>query len=193
MASLVLKSRINGHVLVRDKNTNKILLEKNNSIHVKNMSTAIARGLANKNNSKIFSLKLGNGGTVINNDGATVFRSPNTKTLNSNLYNTVHSEIVDENSTGAGAGNFVAYQDAEGPDTPNLFSVVIVTAEISVTEPTGQAQSDISDPNYQFAFDELGLFTEDGLMLSHAIFNPIVKSAESDWIIQYTLTVMIED
>ena len=48
-----------------------------------------------------------------------------------------------------------------------------------------------TNPNSAFTFDELGLKTVDGLLLSHIVFNPIEKNAQRELIISYTLTVSV--
>lgn len=192
MTSLVLKSRIAGHILIKDKLTNDILLETKNDIHPKNASKIIARGLSGSVGSQIHSIKLGNGGTSLNDVGVHIPRSPNILGTNSTLYNTTYTEVVANDSLAKGEGNSVIYQEDN-----KSFSVVIVTAEISVTEPLNQLNAPGFNPGANadnlFAFDEMGLFTADNIMLTHSVFPyPVLKTAEQELQIVYSLTIECE-
>jgi hypothetical protein len=83
----------------------------------------------------------------------------------------------------------VTYQESTDPDET---AIVIVTATIAAGEPTGQDLNDSNpDPNAQFAFDELGLFTFDDRLLTHMVFSPILKTANRELVITYTLTLSV--
>lgn len=185
-----LKTKIKGHVLVKDKFTGEVLLDKFNAVHPQNMAKVIARGLANESNQQIFQIALGNGGTYIDSTQSIVYNSPNVIGLAADLYNVTYSEIVDDANTNVGIGNSVISQAAPSPD---ISSLVICTIQLSANEPAGQATTDgvTTNPNSAFTFDELGLKTVDGLLLSHIVFNPIEKNAQRELIISYTLTVSV--
>jgi hypothetical protein len=70
---------------------------------------------------------------------------------------------------------------------------VTVVALLGASEPAGQAVADniTTDPESLFVFDELGLKTADGLLLSHLVFSPIEKTANRAFIITYTLTISV--
>ena len=55
------KTKIKGHVQIKDKHSNEVLLDKFNAVHPQNMAKVIARGLANESNQQIFQIALGNG------------------------------------------------------------------------------------------------------------------------------------
>ena len=184
------KTKIKGHVLVKDKNTNEVLVDKFNAVHPQNMAKVIARGLANESNQQIFQIALGNGGTYIDSTQSIVYNSPNIIGQSADLYNVTYTEIVDDGNLNVGTGNSVISQAAPSPD---ISSLVICTIQLSANEPAGQATTDgeTSNPNSAFTFDELGLKTVDGLLLSHIVFNPIEKNAQRELIISYTLTVSV--
>ena len=184
------KTKIKGHVLVKDKNTNEVLLDKFNAVHPQNMAKVIARGLANASNQQIFQIALGNGGTYIDSTQSIVYNSPNIIGQSADLYNVTYTEVVDDGNSNVGIGNSVISQAAPSPD---ISSLVICTIQLSANEPAGQASTDgvTTNPNSAFTFDELGLKTVDGLLLSHIVFNPIEKNAQRELIISYTLTVSV--
>jgi hypothetical protein len=186
-----------GHVLIQDAVTGEILLDKKNAVHPKNMARALARGLSNNldpvdgtTSQHIYEIRLGNGGTTVNSLGELEFLPPVVEGDSATLYNETYAEIIDENVAGVPAENSVDYQVSPTDDT----AIVICTATISASEPAGQASSDSDDSltfENSFAFDELGLFTKRGEMLTHIIFAPIVKTANRELVITYTLTVSI--
>ena len=184
------KTKIKGHVQIKDKHSNEVLLDKFNAVHPQNMAKVIARGLANESNQQIFQIALGNGGTYIDSTQHIVYNSPNIIGQAADLYNVTYTEVVDDGNSNVGLGNSVISQAAPSPD---ISSLVICTIQLSANEPAGQATTDGSttDPNSAFTFDELGLKTVDGLLLSHIVFNPIEKNAQRELIISYTLTVSV--
>lgn len=193
---------VRGHVLIEDRNTGEILLDKFNAIHPKNFAAAIAKGLANTQPalstidgaafgyhrpSVVFMMKLGNGGTSIGSLGEITYQAPNVAGNAADLYNTTYSEVIDGTYASTPSGNSVSYLISEDPDTS---SIVICTATIGADEPAGQDESlNSTSSQATFSFDELGLFTSDGKLLTHIIFSPIPKTAERELVITYTLTI----
>lgn len=91
---------VKGHCRIVDDLGN-VVLDKDNAVHPQNLSRIIARALANENNSSIYRMAFGRGGT---NSGLTeiTYNTPNTGTppdnagWTSRLYDEVYSEIIDE-------------------------------------------------------------------------------------------------
>lgn len=198
MSEASFTTKVKGHVLVEDKQTGEVLLDKFNAVHNKNMAIAIARGLSNEppdslnvGKSQIYKIKLGNGGSAIDSMNLIVYQPPNVTGAGADLYNMTYEEIVDEADLACPPENSVTYQESPEPDET---AVVVVTATIAAGEPSGQDLSDSPpnpDPEAQFAFDELGLFTSDDLLLTHIIFSPILKTANRELVITYTLTISV--
>ena len=184
------KTKIIGHVKAYYSDNGEVVVDKFNAIHPQNMSRVIARGLANEPNQQIFKIALGNGGTYIDSTQTIVYNSPNTVGVAADLYNETYTEVVDDDSSDVGIGNSVISQAADGS---SISSLVVCTIQLSANEPNNQATTDgvTVDPNSPFTFDELGLKTVDGLLLSHIVFNPIEKNAQRELIISYTLTVNV--
>lgn len=196
--SEVITTRVKGHVLISDRNTGEILLDKNNAVHNKNMALALARGLANEpvdvgsgiGKHQIYKIKLGKGGSTITSGNQITYQPPNVTGSFVDLYSPTYQEIVDEGQTGTPSENSVTFQQNDTDDS----SIVIVTATIAAGEPNGQDLSDSPpnpNPEAQYAFDELGLFTYDNRLLTHIIFSPILKTANRELVITYTLTISV--
>jgi hypothetical protein len=191
--------KVKGHVRIVDKHTGEVLLDKNNAVHNKNMAIAIARGLSNEppdttyniGKHQIFKIKLGNGGSTINSSNEITYLAPNVTGATADLWSPTYEEQVDESIASTPSENSVTYQESPAPSET---TVVIVTATIAAGEPSGQDLTDSPgdpDPNAQYAFDELGLFTFDNLLLTHIIFSPILKTANRELVITYTLTISV--
>jgi len=170
-----------GHVLIKD-DLNNILLNKKNAVHPQNMARIIGRALAHEENSWIYRMAFGNGGTIVSSNFEITYKTPNDgqppdpNTWKSQLYNEVYSEIVDDQSglIGTGPG---AVPANDPPSIPNVSGPGVRSTELGTTtqvliecvlnpsEPTGEFPTDtVGPPNVQvsqgtFVFDEIGLFT----------------------------------
>lgn len=209
---------IEGHVIIKDGDTGEILVNKKNAIHPKNMATAIARGLSHSANWSIFKLKLGNQGTYIDSSQQIVFRPPNTTGDTADLYNQTYVEVVDDDDVEISgfAGNSVTFTNIPATTNTRVIITAVISANEAINRPTDEADSatptdpniienpDVVatlDPNSQFFFDELGLYTKetsgtllDGvgeLMLSHLIFSPIEHTGSRELTIIYSLTISV--
>jgi hypothetical protein len=205
-----LKTTVVGHVLIKDDLGN-VLVDKTNAIHPKNMATAIARGLSNTANFQVYKLKLGNQGTYIDSSQQIVFRPPNVSGDTADLYNPTYVEIVDDADASVGSGNSVTFSNIPASTNTRVIITAVVSANEAINRatdeadsatPTPDAETDATlDPDSQFFFDELGLFTRetsgtmlDGageLMLSHLIFSPIEHTGSRELTIVYSLTISV--
>ncbi len=179
----------NGRVVIHDRDTGEVILDKQNAIHPQNMATAISRALARETSGSVFKLAFGNGGTFINGSMVVVYRSPNT-IGSATLYNQTYEVQVDDLDPATPSTNSVV---AVQSPAPALTSLTIVTALLSAGEPAGQALTDgvTTDPEALYMFDEVCLKTSDDLMLSHLIFSPIEKTANRAFLITYSLTISV--
>lgn len=185
---------IDGHVLVRDYDTDEVLLDKHNAINYENFSIAIASLLSGTVDSgtgagfEITKMKFGNGGTVIDSTGNVEYRTTNTDTKLGDLYNETYTKIVDvddPNNTDTN-NNKVEIQTFAGQP----YSDVIVTATLDYSEPSSQQTLDTTTSmNGDFTFDEIALQTAANTRLSHICFHPIEKSANRKIQVIYTLRI----
>jgi hypothetical protein len=191
--------KIEGHLKINEyENENdvgcedkvlKVLLNKRNAIHFEHASIIIARGLANRENGSIYTMHFGTGGATVDPLGNIAFATPNT-TGAADLNVPVYFEVVDD-TLGAPPGNSMAIRHING----TLFSDVEIRAVLGKNEPFGQAATDSSGSlninTSPFIFDEIGLKSEDGLLITHVVFSPIQKSANRIVEVVYTLRIRI--
>jgi hypothetical protein len=191
------KVRIEGHVKiieyedledVGNESKGRVVMDKRNAIHEENASILIARAIANRENGSIFTMHFGTGGATVDPLGNILFATPNT-TGAADLNTPVYFEVVDDNQA-APAGNQMAVRHING----TLFSDVEIRAVIDKNEPFGQAAFDNIGVNLNdssFVFDEIGLKTEDDLLITHVVFTPVEKTANRIFEIVYTLRIRI--
>lgn len=180
--------KIEGFITIFDEDKN-IILEKKNSINFENMSLALARSLANRDPGPIFRMSFGNGGSSIDALGTISYLEPNVIGQNAALYNQTYEKIVDDSS----ASNLDPVQNnlaVEHEDT-KFYTDVIVTATLDYAEPSGQQAFDTSTSSGDYIFDEIGLKSSDGLLLTHVIFHPVQKSLNRVIEIVYVLRISI--
>ena len=186
-----INNKITGHVVIKDKQSNKILCDVYNAINPENFSLAIARALSGNIEGHIFEMRFGNGGATISNTGTIEYLPTNVSAYDSSLYNETYSKIVDELSTSNSDpnNNSVTPRHAIG----TTYSDVFIRCTLDFFEPQGQAVID-STPSTEtdFTFDEIALYTGGStqpLMLSHVVFSPIVKSMNRSIEINYTIRI----
>lgn len=178
-----------GHVHIEDDLGN-VLMDEKNAVHPQNMATIIGRGLAHSADYWVHKIYLGNGGASVGSNSAVTYLPPNISPASIGLYNKTYEEIVDEDvghDGNGGSANAVLNASGTGVET-----VVTITADLAADQPASQSTTDqAASSEDDFAFDELGLVSPDGLLLSHIIFSPILKSANRSLSITYTLTINV--
>lgn len=191
--------RLEGHLKIfaydDEKNvgtdTGEIVLNKRNAIHTEHASIIIARALGNRQYGSIYSMHFGIGGATIDPLGNIIYSIPNT-TGNADLNTPVYFEIVDDNSS-APEGNQIAVRHING----TLFSDLEIRCVIDKNEPFGQEAFDnignTNINNSNFVFDEIGLKTEDGLLLTHVVFSPLEKTSNRIFEIAYLIRIRIAE
>ena len=181
---------VEGFVKIIDKKSKEILIDKKNQINFENMSLALARSLANRDNGPIFRMAFGNGGSSVDSLGVITYLEPNVIGQNATLYNQTFQKIIDDNSSlnNDPAQNRMA---VEHEDT-KFYSDLVATCTLDFGEPAGQEAFDTaSNFEQSFVFDELGLKTNDDLLISHIVFHPVQKSLNRIIEIIYTLRISI--
>ncbi len=187
---MVFDTSVVGHVVIRDQETKEVLAEFTNAINFEAMSLAIARSMANKTNGPIFRMAFGNGGSSIDSLGVITYLEPNIIGINATLYNETFAKIVDDNSVQN--LNTVENNIVVEHEDSKFFSDIVVTATLDFGEPAGQQAFDTSIGfTSDFVFDELGLKTENDMLITHVIFHPIQKSLNRIIEIIYSLRISI--
>ncbi len=169
--------KVNGHVHIKDDLGN-VLVDKDNAVHPQNMARIFARALAREDNYYIYRMAFGNGGTIVNSALKIEYRTPNDGQgadpagWESRLHNETYSEVVDDSSsligTGEGTdptGDPESQEHVSGPGVRSaelgLTSQVVIEVVLNPGEPFGQdgTDGDQTDPDSDFTFDEIGLYT----------------------------------
>lgn len=171
------KAKVDGHVLIKD-DLGQVYVDKHNAVHPQNMARIFARALAREDNYYIYRMAFGNGGTTVNSALKIEYNTPNDGQgadpagWESRLYNETYSEVVDDSSsligTGEGAdptGDPESQEHVSGPGVRSaelgLTSQVVIEVVLNPGEPFGQdgTDGDQTDPDSDFTFDEIGLYT----------------------------------
>lgn len=169
----------------------RTLLNKRNAIHKDNVAILTVKAMMNRPLGQIAYMFFGNGGTTLNSSGTCVMLPPNDTGLNANLYNPIFFQLVDD-TLGALPGNQMGIRHISG----TRFTDSDIRCLIGVNEPFGQHGSN-TDANINlnqdtFSFDEIGLKTIDGTLITHVIFSPVLKTASSILEVIYTIRVAID-
>lgn len=177
---------VEGFLTIRDQATQEILVEKHNAVHFGNLSAAIAKALAGDANGHIRYMAFGNGGTSIASNGTIYYRSPNVNTVRDStaaLYNQTYQKDM-------------SIADAENNVVVDLsnssFADITAKATLGFGEPAGQDTVDNAINNDgDFVFDEIGLATHEGWLITHVLFHPVQKSLNRVVEVDYTLRIQM--
>ena len=188
------KLPIVGHVLIREVNTNKILVDKFNSINFENFSIALARSISNRSDGWIYQMVFGNGAATVGGTGTITYLSPNIIGQGAQLYNETFNKIVDDQSSDNTdpANNYITIAHAAS----TTYTDVIIKCTLNLGEPVGQDAFDNSTSlTSNYVFNELGLkayggiSTPAGSLLTHVIFSPVTKSLNRIIEVVYTIRI----
>lgn len=187
-----LKLHVEGHVVITDVGTGEVIMNRRNAIHRENMSAAIANTLTNTSYSDgragfIQSMVFGNSGVVIDINGNITYNTPNVVDVTSMLHNQTFIKLVDFTPDSDPANNTTVVHSGG-----NTFSDIVITSTLDYGEPIGQAAlDDTADLEGDFVFDEIGLVSQQGRLLTHLIFHPVQKSANRKIQIVYTVRISV--
>ena len=190
-----MKNKFEGHVLIRDRKTGEILLDKKNAIHFENMSEALALSLANRPTGHIYEMVFGNGASTVSGIGAVTYFPPNVTGQTAQLYNQTYRKVVDDLSPNNinTSDNFILVQHTQGMS----YTDIVITCTLETSEPSGQdAFDNTTNTNGSFVFDELGLKTFNsvegsGKLITHVVFHPVQKSLNRVIEIVYTIRIFM--
>lgn len=182
-----------GFFKITDTNTKEIYLEKTNSINYENMSIALAKTLSGITTSQIYTMVFGNGGSMVSGTGSITYLPPNTNSINATLYNQTYEVSGLTGSISSSDSNYDANNNISvNHTTGNTYTDIIITCTLGYDEPSDQAAFDNTDLTDNYTFDEIGLMTQDGYLLTHAIFAPTPKALNVSLTIEYTLRIKTE-
>ncbi len=179
---------VQGHIKIYDPITKMVYIDKPNAIHYENMSEALAQSLANKGIGFITNMAFGNGGTSVDSTGVITYLPPNTFNQSATLYNQTYEKIVDNTSVLNldPQRNYIEVRHTPGLIYTDLF----VSCLLDYGEPAGQEAFDNTTTlDGEYVFDEMGLISESGKLLTHVIFHPVQKSLNRLIQIDYTVRI----
>lgn len=180
-----LRASIKGHLTIRAFDTQadfearqnfEILLDQDNAVHRENASVMVARVIADRPNGPVYYMYFGDGGATVDPLG-NVILNPANVVGGANLYDPTYSEAVDDRN-GGGVGNKMLVRHVTG----SFISYVDIYAIIGKNEPHFDSS---------YTFSEIGLKTEDDMLITHVTFAPITKDPGRIVEILYTLAVTV--
>lgn len=186
---------MNGHILIRDKETGEEIVNKRNAIHYGNMANIVANALNNQSQSYIHFMAFGNGGSSVDSSGTVLYKAPNTSEsteTTASLFNETFSKVVSSTSS----NNDTANNKIELTSGTN-YTDLKITCTLGLSEPSGQENFDTAtNQNSNFIFDELGLkgfatSSNNAELLTHVIFHPVQKSLNRVIEIVYTVRIQL--
>ena len=188
---------MNGHILIRDKETGEELVNKRNAIHYGNMANNVANAMGGsataRENAKIHFMAFGNGGTSVDTAGKVVYKSPRVSEsfeASADLYSRTYNKIISGNTS----------TDKIEVVAGSSFTDLKITCTLGYAEPSDQDLFDSStDNDGSYVFDELALYSlpTDGAsittskMLTHVVFHPVQKSQNRIIEIIYTVRIQL--
>ncbi len=185
--------KVNGYIVMEEVSATGErvrVLEVENAIHPRNVSTIIGRGLAGLSGAGVGGLVLGNGGASVGGDGSVVYNAARVVENDATLYNQTYKVLLSGGDNGVTGQSGLFCTMAQGAVGATV--VVTATAVIPAQYPIGQSDTDgvvgMSNP---YAWDEIGLISTDGKLLTHKVFSPILKSKAKELVISYALTITV--
>ena len=188
---------IKGWIKITDIDTNTVLVDKPNAIHYENFSLALAQSISagplNANDVEsasgfIRSMSLGNGGTDVSSTGVITYNTPNYTGASAGLYAQTYEKVVNQNFSNNTdpINNKLTVSHLVG----KAYTDILISCLLNYAEPsTQQAFDNTTDYNSTYVFDELGLRSSGGKLLTHVIFHPVQKSLNRQIQIDYTVRV----
>ena len=188
--------RIQGHLKIceyqtpddyQNRGRGSVLLNRRNAVHKDHVAILLALALTNRLNSSISYMFFGNGGATLTDVGTFTINPPNV-TDNANLYNPTFFKLVDDRK-GATPGNGMSARHISGTQ----FSDAEIRCVLWSNEPFGQTSRDdgVNLRTNPFVFNEIGLKSRDGKLLTHVTFSPVLKNASRILEIVYTIRLAV--
>ena len=188
---------VEGHVLIRDKETGETLLNQRNAIHYGNMANLIANALNNGQGAYIQYMAFGNGGTSVDTTGKVLYKTPRVSEAyesGANLYSRTYYKTINTTNNELDKIDIIA-----GPS----YTDIKMTCTLGYDEPADQDLFDSSTTNEgDYIFDEMSIFSypsdpsdpvpiNTSTMLTHVIFHPVQKSQNRIIEIIYTIRIQL--
>lgn len=194
MFNELLKSKPQGHLRIWDKETGEVLLEQHNDINLENFSYAVATsliGLLDESGNcygHIRKMVFGNGGARVTSSNKYIYSVPQTVGRAATLYNQIYEkDIIKEKDE----ENYMMVTHATG----NEYSDIVIRCTIPMDEKITERNEATTDENgtiiNDVTFNEIGLVTTGGDLITHICFFPIQKNANTSLIVEYVIRIQI--
>ena len=179
---------MNGHILVTDVDTGSIMLDAANDIHRENMSAALASVMTNSKDADgregfVNKLCFGSGGTLTKSNGQIVYHDANASGHESSLYNAVYQKNVNFQPENDETHTRIVHAAGASDTTIKIICM------LDYNEPASGSAGRNSGDN--FVFDEMGVLSQQGHLLTHAVFHPIRKGVDKRIKIEYSINIDI--
>lgn len=183
------KPIIKGHLRVYEQETGNLLLDRHNDIHNENFSKALAYSLANQGNT-IQALALGSGGVRVNASNEFLYSSPQIIGRTAALYSETYRKIIDQHSVENpdSTRNYITVEHGSG----NEYTDIKCHCTLEKNEPASQAVlTNTNEIISEYTFNEAGLLTSAGDLITHLCFYPIAKSNDITLIFDYIIRIQM--
>lgn len=180
---------IQGFVKITDLKTGEILRDVENAVNPEAMSVILATMLQGNNSQYLYELHLGNGGIVIDETGNITYKDVEenlTLGVVAELYNPLYYKVIDTlddiNNTDITSNNVIVNHLDGLP-----YTDVVVVCTLQEEDPVSS--------DGELIFNELGLKSKGvsglntGYLLTHVVFEPVVKNVNRAIQIEYTLRI----
>ena len=178
---------IRGRIAVSDPDTGRTILETGNDVHRENMACALAAAMTNTRDGFVSKLVFGDGGSFSGSAGGMTYRDPNVAGYEAALHNKIYEKIVDYAPGPAGSGEThtrVSHDPGSGTASIRIMCV------LEGNEP-GAGEGNSGNAKNDFVFDEIGVVSRQGRLLTHSTFQPIRKLESRRIRIEYTLDLAL--
>lgn len=194
MFNEILKSKPQGHLRIWEKESGNILLEQHNDINPENFSYAIASsltGLLDESGNcygHIRKMVFGNGGARVTSSNKYIYSVPQTVGRAATLYNQIYEKDIIKNKD---EDNYMSVTHATG----NEYSDIVIRCTIPMDEKVTDRNVAVEDENNSIindvTFNEIGLVTTGGDLITHICFFPIQKNSNTSLVIEYIIRIQI--
>lgn len=201
---------------LHDDGSKTLVLEKNNAVHLGNLSTILAEAALGKETSFISYMAFGNAGVDVETNGIINYKNPNVSGFNNpneRLYNTVLIRRV---------RNYASLSDVLDVQTSNFnTNYEDIVVQVILNDVDGEEDLDRETEVTDFVFNEIALYAgrvettpiRDGnllirssseieeflndtagvrpIMLTHVVFHPVQKSRNRVLEITYKLRLVL--
>jgi hypothetical protein len=180
---------VKGHLRIYEEETGNLLLDRHNDIHNENFSKALAYSLANQGNT-IQALAFGSGGVRVNASNEFLYSSPQIIGRTAALYSESYRKIIDQHNQDNpdSTRNYITVEHGSG----NEYTDIKCHCTLEKYEPS--SQSVVSSSNTiinEYTFNEAGLITSAGDLITHLCFYPIAKSEDITLIFDYVIRIQM--